>query len=294
MERTRKRPQCVALEGALRKRARLPCRSLAVLWLCASALACGQTQHQAASVVDYLYSGDVGRLEQEAIPVLRLPLRVGVAFVPSASFAEEPISEKQKIELLKQISAEFEELEFVQSIEEIPSAYLRPRGGFTNVDQLRTMFGIDVIVLLSYDQTQFTAEGWTTLSYWTLIGAYVVQGEKNDTHTMVDAAVYDIESRKLLFRAPGVSQVKGRATPINLEEELRLDSDQGFQVAAADLVTNLQTSLGEFREDVRNQRTQVQVSEKPGYTGAGRVDLLLIVAALLLAAAAPWMPRKPR
>ena len=71
------------------------------------------------------------------------------------------------------------------------------------------MFGIDVIALVSYDIVQFTGEGLSSISYWTLVGAYAVRGEKNDTHTMIDAAVYDIASRKhldmLVFQVNGAT-----------------------------------------------------------------------------------------
>lgn len=97
--------------------------------------------------------------------------------------------------------------------------------------------------LSSPDQVQFTDTGLLSLTYWTLVGAYVVKGEKNDTQTMLDAAVYDIRSRKLLFRAPGISRVKNSATPVNLTEKLRLDRDEGFRLAAAELVTNLHREL---------------------------------------------------
>lgn len=244
----------------------------------------GEPRHHASSVVDYLYSGRVGEVEVPGVPVLRLPLRVGIAFVPT-SYADvrRGISEKKRIELMRQIAPHFEALEFVESIEIIPTAYLRPHGGFTNLDQLRTMFGIDVIALLSYDQIQFTGEGFSSISYWTLVGAYAVRGEKNDTHTMIDAAVYDVASRKLLFRAPGVSQIRGRATPVGWEEQLRLDRERGFEEAAGDLVPALQAALEAFQEDVRAQRSQAEVVHREGYVGGGCADWLLLAAIATLA-----------
>ena len=92
---------------------------------------------------------------------------------------------------------------------------------------------MDVIALASLDQTQFTDEGMFSLTYLTVVGAFVVPGDKNATHTMVDMAVYDIASRKLLFRAPGISYIKGLATPVNLREQLRNDSSAGFAAAIA-------------------------------------------------------------
>lgn len=147
------------------------------------------------------------------------------------------------------------------------------------------MYGVDVIALLSYDQVQFTDTGLLSLTYWTLVGAYVVKGEKNDTQTMLDAAVYDIRSRKLLFRAPGISRVKNSATPVNLTEKLRLDRDEGFRLAAAELVTNLHRELELFRERVKKSPDEVKIVHQPGYTGGGSLggwELGLVAALAVL------------
>jgi rhombotail lipoprotein len=173
------------------------------------------------------------------------------------------------MDLMKQISGQFKQYPFVKSIDLIPTAYLTTRGGFANLDQIRTMYGIDVMALLSYDQVQFTDQGMLSLTYWTIVGAYVVPGEKNDTKTMLDAAVYDIASRKLLFRAPGIGNVKGSATPVNLSEELREDSKKGFEQAATNLVASLKVQLEEFKERVTNAPAEYKIEYKPGYTGAG-------------------------
>jgi len=235
-------------------------------------------QHRASNLYAYLYSGQKEHIDAPTIPVLSLPLRVGVAFVPvdnpngrnNYSYAEDlTFSENQKMDLMKQISGQFKQYPFVKSIELIPTAYLTSRGGFANLDQIRTMYGVDVMTLLSYDQVQFTGEGVLSLTYWTIVGAYVVPGEKNDTKTMMDAAVYDIASRKLLFRAPGIGSVKGSATPINLSEQLRADSKKGFDQAATNLVANLKVQLEEFKQEVTNAPAEYKIEYKPGYTGGG-------------------------
>ena len=181
------------------------------------------------------------------------------------------------MELMKEVSKNFKIYDFVKSIELIPSAYLRDKGSFANLDQIRTMYGVDVVALLSYDQTQFTDEGLASITYWTLIGAYIIPGEKNDTHTMVDASVYDIQSRKMLFRAPGISHIKSKATPINLSEQLRMDSLESFKEASKDLVTNLEIQLELFKEKVKELPEKYQIVHKPGYTGGGSLDGTLIV-----------------
>ena len=202
-------------------------------------IGCGTHQTRAkSSVVDYLYTNGSEKIVQPSIPVLKLPLKVGIAFVPEQRTERSGmrlwtgsgvvdggvLTSAKKSELLEKVAANFRELDFVSEIEVIPSEYLTHNGGFSNLEQIQTMYGIDVIALVSYDQVQFTDEGLLSLTYWTIVGAYVVSGEKNDTSTMLDTVVYDIKSKKMLFRAPGTSLVEGNATPVNLSEELRADS----------------------------------------------------------------------
>ncbi len=118
-------------------------------------------------------------------------------------------------------------------------------------------------------QLPITDEGMASITYWTLVGAYFVPGEKNATLTMVDAAVYDIKSRALLFRAPGVSYVKSKATPVNLSEQLRLDRVNAFDLAANDLIANLENQLDRFKEKIKQRPEEIRVTQRAGYSGGG-------------------------
>ncbi|HEX2853262.1 MAG TPA: rhombotarget lipoprotein [Opitutaceae bacterium] len=229
---------------------------------------------RATSVVSYLYPDEANPLPPTSIPVLRLPLRVGVAFVPSSSGhldygAGGPISELQKNALMQRVAAEFKGLEYIQNIQTIPSSYLRAGGGFGNLNQLRSLFGIDVIALVAYDQVQFTNHNVLSLTYWTIAGAYLFHGNQNDTQTLMEAAVYDIESRHLLFRAPGGSRVKAGAAGVYVAQRLRADGAKGFDDATTELIVNLKTQLEEFRVRVKEAPGEVKIEHKPGYTGAG-------------------------
>jgi rhombotail lipoprotein len=252
----------------------------------------GTTKH-ATSVVDYLYP-DSNPVIEPGIPVLKLPLRVGIAFVPSGEPSDRrygrdfapyrggdlALTETRKQDLMREVADHFKKYPYVKEIEIIPSAYLKPRGSFTNLGQIRTMYGVDVIALLSYDQVQFTDQGSLSLSYWTIVGAYVIPGEKNDTHTMMDAVVYDITSRKMLFRAPGTSHIKGSATPVNLSEELRADSDKGFTDASREMIVNLDEQLTNFKEKVKERPEEYKVVPTTGYRGGGSFDsstLMLLI-----------------
>jgi rhombotail lipoprotein len=260
-----------------------------------------------SSVVEYLYPGKTEPVEKASIPVLTLPLKVGIAFVPELApmrtgmpFAKvparvSPITEQEKIVLMKEISEDFTKYPFVkQPIELIPSQYLTAGGSFTNLDQIRTMYGIDVIALISYDQVQFTDEGFLTLTYWTLVGAYVIKGEKNATNTMMDTAVYHIPSRKMLFRAPGISTERSSATPVNLSEKLREDAHLGFKEASKDLVVSLQTQLQMFQEKVKASPEEFKVVQSSSYRGGGSLDMLTAILLSGVGGYALWSCRKRR
>jgi len=68
---------------------------------------------------------------------------------------------------------------------------------------------------------------------------------------MMDTAVYYIPGRKMLFRAPGGSNIKNTSTPVNLSEQLREDAHKGFKEAAANLVENLHAQLQLFRDKIK-------------------------------------------
>ncbi|MEJ2467823.1 MAG: rhombotarget lipoprotein [Campylobacterales bacterium] len=251
-----------------------------------------QERHHSSSVVKYLYPKKQVAVKPQ-VPTLALPLNVGIAFVPASDWKGRQPTEDEKQALLEEVASHFRAYDFVKKIEIIPSAYLRPEGSFANLDQIRTMFGVDVIALVSYDQYQFTGEGVASLSYWTIVGAYIIPGEKNDTHTMVDAAVYDIASRKLLFRAPGVSHIKGRSTLVNINEQLRKDRVEGFQIASRDLAKNLDEELAKFKEKVKQSPESYKVVHKEGYTGGGSVDSLVLML-MAFAGGAGWMVARRR
>lgn len=242
----------------------------------------GKKNYKSASLVDYLYPDKNAPLIEPDIPKLKVPVRVGVAFVPGGF--SDAITEKDKQVILDETASHFEKYQFIDRVEVIPSAYMRAGGGFDNLDQLRRLFGVDLIALVSYDQNQFTDEGLASVTYWTIVGAYIVPGEKNSTHTLMDTVVYDVSSRNLLFRAPGVSQVKSKSTLVNLSEQQRLDSGEGFKLASTDMIKNLDLELTEFKELLKKQPERAKVEYRKGYSGGGSLGwfglVLMIVASV--------------
>ena len=257
-------------------------RQLGLMLGLAFALAgCANTARNVTSTAEFLYPSRQ-ELVASGTPVLTLPVSVGVAFVPGTSgFAPSRvpvfvaraiglsrgsmITENQKAEVLQTVADRFGKYPFVKDVAIIPTDYLKPKGGFENIDQIRATYGVDVMVLISYDQTQFTDQGALSLANLTIVGAYVVPGEKNQTETTLDAAVLDIGSRRILFRAPGTSHVKGAATLVNQSQELRADSEEGFRKAAGNMVENLDLQLAAFRARIKKQPADYTVIRPEGY-----------------------------
>lgn len=259
----------------------MPAMLIPALFGCA--LTSDHSRHYSTSIVEYLYPDKKEPIDKPEIPVLSLPLRAGIAFVPTNS-GYQVLSEREKTDLLNTVRNHFKKFEFIKSIDVIPSAYLTPKGSFSNLDQIATMFGIDVIALVSYDQKQFTDQGVASITYWTIVGAYIIPGEKNSVHTMLDTAVYDIRSRKMLFRAPGLSHIRSLSTPVNQSEQIRKDSAEGFKQASVQMIENLQTQLEEFKVKVRESPQEVQIVHRTGYKGGGYLDELFLAIALLAGA----------
>jgi rhombotail lipoprotein len=262
---------------------------LSVLAGCASMFGGHGGTRQAGSLVDYLYpeAKDAPSLQPQ-VTRLRLPVRVGVAFVPGAGGAG--LSEAGRTQLLERVKASFSQYDYIGSIEIIPSSYLRQRGGFNNLDQVARMFNVDVVALLSYDQVKFNDTNHLAVLYWTVVGAYIIKGDKYDIQTMVDAAVFDVKSRKLLFRAPGTSQVKGLATLASYSEKSRAGQADGYNEAVDQMIPQLQAELGRFKERVKSD-PGIAVERSAGYKGGGGVGWLGAAAALAVLVVG-WRARK--
>lgn len=256
--------------------------SALLLASCASMISTNEKKF-AGSAVDYLYPSakEPVQMVAEQTVQLKLPVRVGIAFAPSNPGRISGPTEDERLLMLEKVKEAFSKYEFIGAIEIIPSAYLQPKGGFSNLEQAARMFNVDVVALLSYDQMQFNDVNKLSMLYWTIIGAYLVHGDQYDIHTMLDASVFDVSSHKLLFRAPGVSNVKGSAAMATFNEKSRAARNEGFNTALSSLIPNLQKELERFRERVKTDKS-IQVQHRAGYSGGGDFGWLGIVFAVIL------------
>lgn len=230
-----------------------------------------RTVHRQSNLLDYLYPPERGKAEPAPLPPnakLHVPMKVGVAFVPSqgGSWRGQGVLEPgQEAPLVEVITKAFRGKPWISELKPIPSAYLMPRGGFDNLAAVSRMYDVDVVALVSVDQIQYTDPKWYSFAYYTIIGAYVLRGDKNDTRTLIDAAVFDPASRTFLLRAPGTSEVKGSSTYASREVMLRENAKQGLELAMVDLARNLDKAVDDFKTEVQaGKRGNVDVIDAQG------------------------------
>lgn len=251
---------------------------------CAGLFGSGGRQGVSSSLVDYLYpSGEVPPRQEGAIPHLELPLAVGLAFVPSQSGGNQVLSEAERMQLLNDVKKTFEGRDFIAEIAVIPDAYMRSSRGFDSLEQTARLYGLDVIALVSYDQVAHSDERTSSFLYWTIVGAYMVKGNKNDVQTFVDTAVFDVATRKLLFRAPGINEFKSTSTFVNVERDVRVSQQKGFALAMADMTVNLDKELAVFKERIRTDGSVrvTRVANSSGGGGAADLGFLALLVGLL-------------
>jgi rhombotail lipoprotein len=278
------------------------------------AVGCTVEQRHRSNSLEYLYPAGAPATPPQDVQI-RVPARVGIAFAPASPSSSrssaaagignpwasgiqrqgDPFSETQKQVLLARIAEKFKDRKGIAPIDIIPSSQLSSGGGFAELDRIRQGFGVDLVMLISYDQFQFSESAKSSWTYLTLVGAYVVKAEKSETRTVVDAVIYDIPTRTMLFHASGVDSNKGSSTPVEFEKNLRQASEGGFGRAVEDLMGSLDTALAGFQEQaasgtVHGQGTPAlaMVSEKGeivpagGTSGGGASGAIELGAALLL------------
>jgi rhombotail lipoprotein len=255
-------------------------------------LANSSQNNVSSSLVDYLYPEGMKNPVVQTTPLLQLPLRVGIAFVPGPENRAATLNAATRQRLLGTVADHFKQREYISDIEVIPDAYLAGGKGFDTLERVAGLYGLDIIALVSYDQQSFTADTKASFWYWTIVGAYVVEGSKNDVSTFVDTAVFDIPTRSLLMRAPGTSQLSGKSTAVDVAESLADNRVQGFEEAMQNMTDNLSVELDQLQARVEaGEAGEVQIAHRPGYSGGGggSGDLFLLGGLLL---AGLWRSRR--
>jgi rhombotail lipoprotein len=231
---------------------------------------CRSEARASSSLVGYLYPRGEAPPAQNSIPELRLPLRVGLAFLPSPAGANtEGLESAHRDALLERIRQRFADRRFVTQIVLVPDYYLRGSQGFESLKGVQRLYSIDVIALVSYDQVTYRDDNKWSLGYLTIVGAYVLKGSRHDITTLMDLAVVDPTSKSILLRAGGTDARHGTTTLIDEGRESRQSRAESFGKATDTLIENFDAALVRFESDVREGKADVRVTNRNGYSGGG-------------------------
>jgi rhombotail lipoprotein len=265
-------------------------RIIVVTVLCATALAgcedlnhlfcapnCHAQTRASSSLVDFLYPQGQTPPPENAVPELRLPLRVGLAFLPSTgSNPLGTLDAAHREELLERIRERFKSRRFVAEIVTIPDYYLAGKRGFEGLESVQRLYHTDLMALVSYDQVTHADDSSWSLAYLTIVGAYVVRGTRQDVSTLVDLAVVDPVTRSLVLRAGGTSAAHDTSTAISADRDARNASNAGFSMATDQMVEHFDVALTEFEQQVKNGTARVKVVHSGGGAGAFSIGWLLL------------------
>jgi len=238
----------------------------------------GKDENVSSSLVDFLYpDSDQVKAHKSEVPLLKLPVNIGIAFVPSNESSNSSLSltAKKKHELLGNVKNEFIKHDYINRIEIIPDTYLKHGSGFETLEQLSRLYDVEIMALVSYDQVARNNENNAAILYWTIAGLYLIPGNDNSTQTFVDTAVFDIKSRKMLLRAPGINKLDSISTAVGLKETIAENSEKGFDRAVFDMIGNLDSELDIFKDRVKNEKI-AKVESRDGYSG-GSIGIWLML-----------------
>ncbi|HEX8154973.1 MAG TPA: rhombotarget lipoprotein [Thermoanaerobaculia bacterium] len=267
---------------------------LALVLLVATSCSFSRNVRRSSNLMSYLYPNGAEAPPAGSDVALKLPLRLGIAFVPAGgvnSYGDAIAPADVEREMLDVLKKSFSGREWVSQIVTIPSTYLMPGGGFENLDQVARMYNVDVIGLASVDQIQSSDPGRLSFLYLSVVGAYTLPLDHNDTRTLIDVAVFHVPSRTFLLRAPGTSHVEGHSTAVEVGETLREKSVKGLRLAMQDVTKNLDAEVNAFKASViSGERKDVDIVTRSGesvrrsgaFTWLEAAIALLLVAAILL------------
>lgn len=237
---------------------------------------------RSVSLVDYLYpGGQVVAAGEPEVAHLTLPLRVGLAFLPDARRGGPDANRRART--LERVREAFVGLDYVSDIHIIPEHYVHAQRGVGALSAVARLYDVDVIALVGFDQVARSRERDSAVLYWTLVGAYVVKGTEHRIHTMIDTAVLDVASGRLLLRAPGFSERSSNVTLSDSRRELAHSADADLDAATDDMIAGLALELSRFETRLADGAADGVVAHwQPGSGGGAGgpwtlVTLLVVV-----------------
>jgi rhombotail lipoprotein len=227
-----------------------------------------EPRHFRSNALEYLYPYGAPATEPRDVSV-RLPARVGIALAPRNSMRALTFTVSQQEELLRRIAEQFRGREGIAPVVIVPAGELKALGSFGDLDRIQAEFGVDLVMLVSCDQFQSAEATRASWTYWSVVGAYVVTAEKDETASVADVVMYDVSSRVMVLHAEGSDRSKNETIPADVEGSLREARARGFDRAVDGLMGKLDLALVAFQKQISSG-----IVHGPGTPNLGMFDRL--------------------
>lgn len=230
-----------------------------------------RTNQNQSNLATFLFGGATPQRPSQKVP-LAIPARVGVVFVPGDP-ALSSIPETTKKEVVEAVRSQLSKhSRYVAGAQSIPTMYLSPKGGVSNLEQVAGQFDVDVIVLLGANQFQkHERNPLAAFLDLTVIGAFVIPGNTVDTSTVLEAAVYHVPSRALIFRTDGSDKKASRSTEFGSTRAAHNDAVSSIEDASRRLVVSISDALVGFEKFDVSKVTEIRpISASADKNGAGQ------------------------
>jgi rhombotail lipoprotein len=242
---------------------------------------CGEKRAASTPLVQFLYGSDQRVPKRDEVVTLQLPIRVGLAFLPTRSGnSDEGPTPTERERILGSIRSSFSGLPYVSEIVPLPAYYfdVSRTDGMRQLEQLARLQRLDLVALISYDQRTQVSENRRSFAYLTIVGTLFVKGNHNETQTIIDMAVVEPTGRSLVLRAGGISSTANTVTAIDQPGKLRKQQRVGYDQATDALIANFRTELTDFESRVRAGTADVKVvrQARSGSGGSGALDPVLL------------------
>lgn len=217
--------------------------SLLVLSLFLSGCAQNVTRSSSSTSLNRILEPVADSRRAEKTAPLTLPLSVAILTIPGSQGRHVPnttlrmASEKLKEQLLAYPK-------YVSSVAIVEKDDLANK---ISLDKIRSGYGADVAIVLSYQQDQRTNQsGVFGLLDATIVGVFLVPGVELKTASIIDGKVIHIPSNAIIFRASGKDQRSGRATSYGHQGALTQASIDSILAATVDFGSALTAKIDKF------------------------------------------------
>ncbi len=201
---------------------------------------------------------------------LTLPTSVAIIFVPSTQSQSIPETTLHLAasNLKNQLLANSR---FIKSVAIVSGDDLKSKISF---DRIRALYAVDVVVLISYQQYQRTAQtGAAGLADLTILGAFLIPGVETITSTLVEGKLIHIANDAMIFKATGSDERSANSSSFSKESTQTDESIQGLLAATTDFGKSLSTTLENFKTYDASQAVSMSyvIGDDPSTTAKGKL-----------------------